>query len=157
MSLSLKPHSGTFLPEIYSAVQVPSCLVGHSLRSEKECPMWILCLSRPSISDYTVCQILTKVGMKILYKKLWCKHMFHLNWFCDSHTYFTSRCKRIPTGTFHIWLIWIMFGTEDLRIMLMSKCEFCKNWFSESHIFLMDISKMLPIFSTFLSDVMNGI
>jgi len=50
-----------------------------------------------------------------------------------------------------------MFGTEDLRIMLMSKCEFCKNWFSESHIFLMDISKMLPIFSTFLSDVMNGI
>ena len=51
----------------------------------------------------------------------------------------------------------MMFDTEDLCIMLMSKCEFCKNWFNESHILLMDISKMLPIFSTFLSDVMNGI
>jgi len=51
----------------------------------------------------------------------------------------------------------MMFGTEDLHIMLMGKCEFCKNWVNESHILLMDISKMLSIFSMFLSDVMNGI
>ena len=51
----------------------------------------------------------------------------------------------------------MMFGTEELRIMLMGKYDFCKNWFSESHILLKNISKMLPIFSTSLSDVMNGI
>jgi len=83
----------------------------------------------------------------------------HVSWkLALWQSYFTSRCKRIPTCTFHIsWQIWMMFDTEDLCIMLMSKCEFCKNWFNESHILLMDISKMLPIFSTFLSDVMNGI